>query len=328
MVSSTHLTAIDGGVSAETSEPSIGSQAWASKIRKEARTLAKNLDTAYLQLAEKLWLVYDTPVEGDPARGSVCTAWKDQSGKYYRSFDSWVEAELGIHAKKAGRLRLIWKTLKVDLDLPNEALQRVVKLGMSKVRELARPGVLTASTVDAWVAKAEQMSVVTLSATIQKYTMDREIDAATAQAEASFEQEQAFNGGLACTPTELRPPSQGLGVSDTSPSDEDKKIENLEVLSKQFNCVLLGDQIETVNLALKRSMALSSSDKVGHNLSLICLDFLMTNDFGFASEEQRLRFLAKFEKLTQYKMILVDQEKNDIVYGFSTLEKFAKGYAG
>jgi len=93
---------------------------------------------------------------------------------------------------------------------------------------------------------------------------------------------------------------------------------------QNFNCRLFGDQIETVNLAMKRSAELSNSDKVGHNLSLICLDFIATNDFKFSNELQRLRFLAKFERLFNYKMILVDPDAGEVVYGIQTLEQLAR----
>lgn len=313
-----HLTAIDGG--AEPSAPApVGSSAWSTKLRKDAKLLAKSLDTAYIQLAEKLWLIYDTPVEGDPNRGSVCTQWKDRSGNYYTSFDRYVEAELDLHPKKAARLRAIWKTLKIDLDLADTDLARFVRLGMSKARELARPGVLTPDNIEAWVSRAENSTVVSLCSAVTKYVLDRETELIAEKAEEVFEQsqqmEQEYNGSLAGTPT---------ASSAERALREQKKVEDLDVLSKQFNCLLLGDQIETVNTALKRSMALSNSDKIGHNLSLICLDFVMTNDFGFESEDQSLRFLAKFEKLLGKKLIVIDPDINDVVYGFGALEKFSK----
>jgi hypothetical protein len=90
------------------------------------------------------------------------------------------------------------------------------------------------------------------------------------------------------------------------------------------NFVFLPEQIETVKLAIKRASELSNRSSPGHNLSLICLDYIATNDFTKASEEQRLRYIAKLEKLMGYKLIVVDPKTKDIVFGIGTLEKVAK----
>ena len=93
---------------------------------------------------------------------------------------------------------------------------------------------------------------------------------------------------------------------------------------------LLPEHMETVQLALRRAAELArSGSSVSSQFSLICLDFLATNDFRFANEQQRLRFLAKFEKLTGYKLVIVDPDRDrgdgEIVYGIETLERLARG---
>ncbi len=316
------LKVIDGGAT-ERKPLEKGSKQWADRIRKEAKVLAAALDTTYMQLAEKLWMIYDTPIDGDPKMGSVCLRWKDAEGVFYASFDRYVEAELGIHYKRATRLRQIWKILKIDLALSEIQLQRVIRLGQSKVRELCRPGVLTPENADAWIDRAEASTVIEVSAAVTKYLSDKLVTAVTAKAEEDFELEQAYNGSLAGTPTSTSARSQMPASQDDSAGDE-QHIKDIEVRSKLFNCRLFDDQIETVDLALKRSAALSGSDKIGHNLTLICTDFVMTNDFKYDSEEQRLRFLVKLEKLTGFKMILVDPAANEVIYGIATLEKLAQ----
>lgn len=296
-----------------------GSEKWANQLRQETKSLAKNLDTGYMKLAEKLWTIFDTPAEGDPNRASICTQWKDKHGHYYPSFDKYVDMELDINYKKAQRLRTVWKTLKIDLALDDETLQRMVALGFSKVRELVRPDVLTPRNVMSWIDKAENMTYLKLATTITKYIDDKKTAEATKAAEAEY------NGSPGSAPT--RDPDEEEG--EKKGKDDIRHIENLEVSSEPFSTTLYGDQIETVNLALKRASELSNSDKKGNNLSLICLDFLSTNDFKFADENQRLRFLAKFEKLTGLKLIIVDPSGGDhgegeVVYGIKTLEKLAR----
>ena len=297
-----------------------GSEKWASQLRQETKTLAKNLDTGYMKLAEKLWMIYDTPVDGDASRGSICTSWKDDEGRFYPTFDKYVDVELKINYKKAQRLRAIWKTLKVDLQLDDETLRRVVELGFSKVRELARPNVLTKRNVMAWIEKAENTTYLKLATNITKYLDEKKTAEITKAAEAEY------NGSPGSAPT--RDPDDEDEEEEKGRADT-RRIENLEMSSEPFSTVLFGDQIETVNLAIKRASELSNSDKKGHNLSLICLDFLSTNDFKFADENQRLRFLAKFEKLMGYKFIIIDPNGGDsgegeVVYGIKTLEKLAR----
>jgi hypothetical protein len=313
------LKVLNGG-SASNKSP-WGSEKWANQLRQETQTLANQIETGYMKLAEKLWLIFDTPVDGDSVRAPIWTLWKDKEGRAYTTFDRYVDAELDINYKKAQRLRAIWKTFKIDLQLDDETLQRVVDLGFSKVRELARPNVLTKRNVMSWIEKAENMTYLKLATNITKYIDDKKTADSTKAAEAEY------NGSLGSAPT--RGPDDDEEEAEERAKEDVRRIEGLEMSSEPFSCTLYGDQIETVNLAMKRSAELSNSDKKGQNLSLICLDFLATNDFKFADENQRLRFLAKYEKLTGYKLIIIDPEAGDdgegeVVYGIKTLEKLAR----
>lgn len=322
MASSDHLRVIDGG--SGTSSEAWGSAAWGENLRKETRTLAADVETNYLVLAERLWMIYDTPIDGDPSRSSICTAWTDRDGKQYTSFDRYVDAELGIHYKKAQRLRAIWKAFKVDLNLNDKQINRVMRIGYSKVKELARPGVLTPGNFESWLAKAESIGFIKLSTAVSQYLTDKATEQATQLAEQEFE--QSYNGSMASAPSSSVSSSFPLDESNRTASNEARDLQRIEALepqSRQFSCLLLGDQIETVNLALKRSAELSNSDKLGNNLSLICLDFISTNDFGFKDDQQRLRFLAKFEKLMGYKLVVVDPIAREVVFGLETLRILA-----
>lgn len=118
-----------------------GSREWASRTRKRAQILTKQLDTGYMELAKILYDIYDCPIDGDPKNASVLTTWG------HASFKDYVENELGIHYKKAQRLRSIWYVLEIMLkDLDIKTKERLVALGSTKMRELAR--VLTSANVD------------------------------------------------------------------------------------------------------------------------------------------------------------------------------------
>jgi hypothetical protein len=328
LMTSDHLTIIDGGAGVDQPERRLyekGSYRWADKIRRETRALVDATDTAYMQLAENLWIIYDTPIENDPSMGSVCTKWKDKDGKYFSSFDRYVESELGIHHKKAARLRQIWRTLKVDLQLSDSQLERVVRLGFCKVRELCRPDVMSLTNVEAWIERAESCTFHDFSVVINQFLSEKMLTAVTQQAEEEFDLEQAYNGSSASAPSPHMTlgPTSGAQKPRAEAFNDEQRIKDIQVRTKTVVCKLFDDQIETVELAFKRSAALAGSDKIGHNLTLICIDFLMTNDAKFDSEEQRVRFIAKLEKVTGFKMILVDPVANEVVYGINTLERLA-----
>jgi hypothetical protein len=93
---------------------------------------------------------------------------------------------------------------------------------------------------------------------------------------------------------------------------EEKKEEEYKV-----TFVLMGEQYDIVKKALDKASELSKSEKSGHNLSLICMDFLSTYE-----KSSPLSIFEKLEKLTDLMIIAVDPKKGKIVYG--DLEKLKK----
>ena len=53
----------------------LGSEAWASKIRKKVRSVVTTIDAGYMSVAEMLYLIDSTPVNGDPKNGPIYSAW-------------------------------------------------------------------------------------------------------------------------------------------------------------------------------------------------------------------------------------------------------------
>ncbi len=305
---------IDGG--AEAADNGVGSKTWQKKVRSQAKELAHSIETSYLSLAEILFTVYDTPVNGDRANGPVFAQWG------FRSFRDYAEQELGLHYKKAERLRLIWYRLEVELaDMETETKSRLVNLGWSKVRELCRPGVLNLRNAKAWVEKAENMNYQTLDAAVRKYLdrqEDEEIERVVREDGDPIEKSNKLAEERTPAEQEEHEEEERNSVSPSEIQWEDSD----QLFSKSF--AFHADQIETVKLALKRAEELSGRSAGGHNLSLICLDYLATNDFTKASEEQRLRYVAKLEKSLGLKFVVVDPVNAEVVYGLSILEKLAK----
>jgi len=79
--------------------------------------------------------------------------------------------------------------------------------------------------------------------------------------------------------------------------------------SKNFK--LFGPQRENVDRALEKAGEMSGSDKDGHNLDLICTDFLATNA-GVDSVQDVLR---KMEKTLGVRLVAYVEEDDSVVYG-------------
>lgn len=300
------LTVIEGGKGADVVELSperssllAGSKPWAHKVRKRARELSETLDHGYLELARILYQVYDTPIDGDSARGPIYTAWG------FQTFGDYAERELGLHKKKAERLRLIWFTLEVQLkDMEPELKTRIANLGYSKVRELVR--VVTLRNAEMWVEQAENMTYRQLYQAV--------IDEKRAQ---GVETSLLGEGGGGAD-------NEGVAASEDALMPELSGEDSREVF-KQKRFDLAPAQLENVSLALKRCSEMCGSDKEGHLLDLICTDFLATNDVMKGDLDKRLRYLAKIERALGLNLVAVDPNVNEVVYGVSALEKFVGG---
>lgn len=271
-----------------------GSKLWASRIRRRAKELVSVLDMGYMELARILYQVYDTPVDGDPKRGPIYTAWG------FNSFSDYAEKELGLEQRNAERLRQIWFTLEVQLgDMDPSLKQRIVNLGCSKVRELVR--VLTIRNAGEWVSQAEHMTYrQLLSAIIEER---RKLQLSEAQ-------------GLAA-----QSEASGLAVEQEAGLPVAALMEEKRAMNFQFFPV----QEANVRLALDKAAKLSPSDSNSVHLDLICLDFLASNDFIGSDRDGRLRYIAKMERVLGLKLVAVDTDAKEVVYGIEALEAVARG---
>lgn len=320
------LTVLQGG---SQEDPSVipGSRAWSKKVRSEAKRLAESIETTYMELAEILYRIDHTHVDNDPKKPPVYTLWG------YLSFKDWAQAELGIHHRKAESLRRIYYRVNVELtNLDVTLKKRLLNLGWSKVRELVRPGILTLTTAKDWVDMAEKENFSTVErATIEYLSMREDLElqkeiraegdpiaaSNVTQAELDRANDRTLDG--------IQPTQSTTFDSTTVEEREIHKVmglgqwgESKRLFNKRF--AFYPDQLETVKIALQRAQEISSSNSSSHNLSLICLDFLSNNDFAKSSQEQKLRFIAKMERLIGYKLVAVDPATKDVLYGISALE--------
>jgi hypothetical protein len=299
----TGLQVIEGGLAApgETEKSPVGTKQWSAKVRRRAKELLHTLDTGYMELAQILYQVYDTPIDGDRNRAAVFTTWG------YSSFKDYAEQELNIEGKRAERLRRMWYVLEIQFKgMEPELKQRIVNLGYSKVRELLR--VITMRNASNWVGMAETMSYRQLNAAIS----DERRKAGIAEALIAADKVDSAK-------------EDGEEVTTAEEEALKQLQEEQEEQTTRETFVLFPAQLANVRLALQKSMETSHSDKKGHNLDLICTDFLATNDFLGDDNEKRLRYIAKIERTLGLKFIVVDPESRDIIYGVDALKLVADG---
>lgn len=99
------------------------------------------------------------------------------------------------------------------------------------------------------------------------------------------------------------------------------EVEPDRVVPIWINAPVAADQHELYELAVARASELTGTRDRGTNLAAIALDFVATNDFKFASEQQRIDFLAKFERLMPYLLVIVSRETGEIVHGIEALKR-------
>jgi hypothetical protein len=79
-------------------------------------------------------------------------------------------------------------------------------------------------------------------------------------------------------------------------------------------------QYENVERAIEKAAEMSGSDKEGHNLDLICTEFLGTH----AGIDSPPEFLQKIEKDLGLRLVAYDEENDSIAYGSDLVEELER----
>lgn len=279
-----------------------------NKLRRETLELVRRIDRDYIELGRRLWQIVNDPGERDgEVTKDIYKSWRNPStGRCFETFQEYVQEELGLHPRKAYRLRAVYRRLFVDLDeLSNELRTRITDLGFGRVRELIR--VLTVDNAEEWVARAENWTYwKTYQAVVAYLTEKQEALERAARVGAELEAEDAVSQEVFERITE-------------------------EVERQQFprHFSFFPEQLEIIDQAVERASQISCSDIKSYNLYLICLEYLGTNYFTRPSREQTLRWWARLEQACResgLRLVIVDSDTHDVAYGLDTfadaLEKF------
>jgi hypothetical protein len=295
------LEVVDGGK--KSSKSTKGSKEWATYIRREARKLARDMDTGYMRLAKYLWEVYDTPIDGNPLRAGIYMSWG------YSTFTEYAQKELGLSGRKAEYLKGIWYRLYVEdggMNLPKDWEERLIQLGYAKVRELVR--IMTAETAQDWIQKAEKVNydflIVEITEAFQKVTAE-------------------YN----------RIRGQGGSAKEAKAAREEAKQ---DVLPDPKVCVqktyfFYDGQHENVEQAIERAREITGWKKGkandGQLLDLVCTEFLATNAFEKLDKATKIGMLHKIGMFFGLNLVVIDPSaprEEKIIYGFQHLEALNK----
>jgi len=263
-------------------------------LRREARTLVHDIETKYWDLGRVLYDVYD----GVPGGYRALLKGKGVAGDRvelfrkwgYSGFGEYCEREVGIQKRTAENLRYAYYWFAINQEMPAEVIDQLISVGRSKVYLLA--GVADMNSITLWIDKAKDLTFDELKVAIR-----------TARAVA---------GSKSVDTDEV----DQSGKAEAS-KDQGKSLPKPEEMTT-FQAGLFEGQKTTCDAAFKRAQGISRSDKKGHNLELICQDFLSNNDFDDPKKDVA-KYISKMERRLGLLIIAIDPQTGKPVHGTDLL---------
>ncbi len=292
-----NLIVLSGGADSQTLEQAE------DELRVRARSLGSQIDKTYWELGRALYEIYDGLPGGWAAvRGNELTQ-EARRGLYskwgYTSFEEYCEKEIGLQRRTASSLRYAYWWFEHQMSLPTEIKERLLKLGRSKLYKLA--GFVDNDNIITWLEKSAELTVEELGKEIKKAKAVR-----MPGHDANFsEGDDLFDG---------KAPSEFSNGHRAAPAPETAHTLTTSLYEGQWN---------TWQQAFDRAKGLTGSDKISHNLEMICLDYLSTNDF-MSPEDDIKAYLSKLENMLGLKIIAVDPQSGKPKYGTDLLWMLVK----
>jgi len=268
-----------------------------NQLRSEAKSLVREISHKYWDLSRVLYEVYDgVPggyrglMVGDGSareRTALFTKWG------YKNFGEYCEHEVGLQKRTAENLRYAYYYFAIQQEMPESVIDELVSIGRSKVYLLS--GVANRDSIALWMEKAKELTFEDLKKAIKS------AKAVSAGRNVDHEEREM---------PEDAPPSSSIPAADGGP----KPLQKPEVLHT-VQAGLYDAQMETWQSALSRAQGLTGSEKIGHNLELICQDFLANNDFSKAKDKDRSSYIAKMERRLGVLIIAIDPNSGKPIHG-------------
>jgi len=263
-------------------------------LRLEAKLLVRDISSKYWDLGRVLYDVYDGVPGGYRSLMAGGGAKQDRTSLFakwgYKNFNDYCEQEVGLQKRTAENLRYAYWYFAIQHELPAPVIADLLLIGRSKVYLLA--GFATRDSISLWIEKAKELTFEELKKVIQASK------AALADRNVDGEEREA------------QPSSQQSEVDASAP----KGLQKPEVLHT-VQAGLYDAQMETWQSALSRAQGLTGSEKIGHNLELICQDFLANNDFSKDKEKDLDAYFSKVERRLGVLIIAIDPRSGKPVHG-------------
>lgn len=299
-------------------DASVGTLEWQDEIRHEARAAVKVMQRTYIQLGAYLTAVATTRVDNDGSKPFIYEAWG------FASVYDYALRELGLHARKTDFLRRIYDVVYEKLaDLDPAVRAQIVDIDYSKVRELVN--VLTVQNAADWVSAANRLTYEQLTRAIADYKA-RCIEAANQRPDAVAalrystgpgSQARRGNPGHAAhvaIGSQIVSAQESIAVASMpdevvlTRSGRAQALPSVEEVATHRRAYLLyDDQNDIVQKAFNAASAVSGSDKQGHLLTLICMDYLATQGAAVPGTESFVNYLGNLERLFNVDLIAVDR---------------------
>jgi hypothetical protein len=196
--------------------------------------------------------------------------------------------------RTASNLRYIYWYFEIVLKIPAELKEQVKQLGRSKMYTLA--GFVTDENLVSWLEKAAAMTNDQLKKAVAGA---KALNKAPAVKDGAFEY------------------AQNMLANDANQDKEHMDVPAPEI-THTLNTSLYEGQWDTWQSALDRAKNITKSDKISHNLEMICQDYLATNNFVDPADDQR-RYFAKIEQLTHMRIVAIEPNTGKAVYGADLL---------
>lgn len=274
-----------------------------NQLRNEAKTLVREISHKYWDLGRVLYDVYDGVPGG--YRGLMVG---DGSGKErtalftkwgYKNFGEYCEQEVGLQKRTGENLRFAYYWFTIQQPMPESVIDELMAIGRSKVYLLS--GLATRDSIAIWMEKAKELTFEDLKKAIK---LSKAVSAGRNVDNEEREMPEAA-------------PSAFVPTADSGGGKQLQKPEALH--TRQVG--LYDAQLETWDTALSRAQGLTGSEKIGHNMELICQDFLANNDFSKAKDKDRSAYISKMERRLGLLIIAIDPNSGKPVHGRDLLNR-------
>jgi len=303
------------GLGAPSSAPEPGTAAWAEAIRSEARTVVAEVDQAYMRVAEILYRVQTLRVNGGTTEGPpLHTAWG------FKTFEEWVESELGFQRHKANALIRIHRRFAVDLtEMPEATRAKLLKMGWTKAREVVR--VLTLKNADHWATMGEQLSFPDLRRAVVIYAdalVQKQIEDAKA-AKTPAPPTKIDTSAILASVTETPPAPVHVEGAGFEPEEDLDGTEDVPlpppVSTIPFSFAFYPEQAETFVEALKIAEAHNPGKPKSYYLETIALEYLSGYHVDGDSNARRTLTFKRLSETLGVELVVRDKASGAVLLG-------------